>query len=153
MKKKRIRPLAICVFRHNNDILVSEGYDSIKQQQFYRPLGGAIEFGEPSTDTICRELMEEINVEVDRKSLKYLGALENIFIFNGNPGHEIVLIYDGALKDLKLYEQTLIQGKEAEGEEIRAMWKNLDEFITGKSILYPTGLVEMLVTRVSHDIE
>ena len=93
------------------------------------------------------------NVEVDRKSLKYLGALENIFIFNGNPGHEIVLIYDGALKDLKLYEQTLIQGKEADGEEIRAMWKNLDEFITGKSILYPMGLVEMLVSRVSHDIE
>lgn len=149
MKKKRIRPLAICIFRHNNHILVSEGYDSVKQQAFYRPLGGAIEFGESSVHAICRELMEEINVEVDRESLEYLGALENIFIFNGNPGHEIVLVYDGALKDSKLYEQTLIQGKEADGEEIHAMWKNLDEFRAGKSILYPTGLVEMLVDELS----
>jgi 8-oxo-dGTP pyrophosphatase MutT (NUDIX family) len=149
MKKKKIRPLAICVFRHNHHILVAEGYDSVKQQHFYRPLGGAIEFGELSGETICRELIEEINVEVDRESLKYLGTLENIFTFNGDPGHEIVLIYDGTLKDSKLYEQTLIQGQEADGEEIRAIWKNLDEFGAGKSILYPTGLVELLLAKVS----
>jgi len=149
MKKKRVRPLAICVFRHNNHILVSEGYDSVKQQTFYRPLGGAIEFGESSVDTICRELKEEINVKVDRESLKYLGALENIFIFKGNPGHEIVLVYDGALKDSKLYEQPFLQGKEADDEAIRAMWKHLDDFGAERSILYPTGLVEMLGNNVS----
>lgn len=145
MKKKRIRPLAICVFRHNNRILVAEGYDSFKDEYFYRPLGGGIEFGEKSAETICREVMEEINVDVEKNSLKYLGAVENIFYFNGKPGHEIVLIYDGMLKESGLYEQDVILGKEVNGEDFRAVWKDLDEFRDGKSILYPTGLIEMLV--------
>jgi 8-oxo-dGTP pyrophosphatase MutT (NUDIX family) len=153
MKKKRIRPLAICVFRHNDRILVAEGYDSVKDEYFYRPLGGGIEFGESSVETICRELMEELNAEVDRESLKYLGAVENIFHFNGIPGHEIVLIYDGALKDSELYEKALITGKEVNGEDVQAMWKNLAEFGEGKSILYPTGLIEILVPEAPHDIE
>jgi 8-oxo-dGTP pyrophosphatase MutT (NUDIX family) len=153
MKKKRIRPLAICIFRHNDRILVAEGYDSIKDEYFYRPLGGGIEFGESSVETICRELMEELNAEVDRESLKYLGAVENIFHFNGIPGHEIVLIYDGALKESELYEQALITGKEANGEDVQAMWKHIAEFGEGKSILYPTGLIEILVPKPPHEIE
>jgi 8-oxo-dGTP pyrophosphatase MutT (NUDIX family) len=121
-----------------------EGYDPIKKENFYRPLGGGIEFGEPGSETVCRELMEEINVEVDPQSLKYLGTLENIFTFNGEPGHEIVLIFDGALKEPGLYDRTMIVGQEADGEEFRAVWKHIDEFGEGKSILYPTGLLEML---------
>ena len=144
MKKRRIRPLAICVFRHNGRILVAEGYDEVKDQYFYRPLGGGIEFGETSMETVCRELMEEINVEVDRESLVYLGTLENIFHFNGLASHEIILVYDGALKDSRLYKQAMLLGKEANGEDIEARWKNIDEFREGNSILYPTGLLEML---------
>lgn len=144
MKKQRIRPLAICVFRNHNRILVNQGYDSVKDQYFYRPLGGGIEFGEPSIETVCRELMEELHVEVDRQSLEYLGTLENIFTFNGAAGHEIILIYDGRLKDSRLYDQAEIAGKEANGEEFRAVWKDLTEFGEGKAILYPTGLLEML---------
>jgi 8-oxo-dGTP pyrophosphatase MutT (NUDIX family) len=143
-KKKRVRPLAICVFRHQDRILVMEGYDPLKKEHFYRPLGGGIEFGESSTETVCRELMEEIHVEVDRQSLKYLGTLENIFTFDGNPGHEIVLIYDGILQEPGLYDQAMIVGQEVDGEEFRAIWKNISEFGAGKSILYPTGLLEML---------
>jgi 8-oxo-dGTP pyrophosphatase MutT (NUDIX family) len=143
-RKRRIRTVAICVFRHRDRILVNQGYDPVKDEYFYRPLGGAIEFGEPSAETVCRELKEELNVAVDKESLRYLGAVENIFIFNGNPGHEIVLIYDGLLKDSKLYEQAVIVGKETGGEDMRAVWKALGEFREGKSILYPTGLLEML---------
>ena len=151
MKKKRIRPLAICVFRNKDLILVNQGYDRVKDEYFYRPLGGAIEFGEDSRETICRELMEEINAEVDRESLRYLGTLENIFTFNENPAHEIVLIYDGVLKASELYEQSVILGEEANGEHFRAVWMNLDEFADGKSILYPTGLIEMLAASPPHD--
>ena len=141
----RIRPLAICVFRHQDRILVAEGYDSVKKQTFYRPLGGRIEFGEWSYETISRELMEEIGVEVEPDSLKYLGTLENIFVFNGAPGHELVMVYDGALKDPELYDRSVIVGEEVDmGESFTAVWKNLNEFGAGKSILYPTGLLEML---------
>lgn len=146
----QVRPIAICVFLRNHKILVAEGYDPVKVETFYRPLGGGIEFGESSKATICREMMEEINVEVDRESLRYLGAVENIFLFNGAPGHEVVLVYDGELKKTEMYDQEIILGKEANGQDIRAVWKDLDEFICGKSILYPTGLVEMLVAQTPH---
>ena len=46
----KIRPLALCIFLHQNKILVAEGYDPKKNQIFYRPLGGGIEFGERSND-------------------------------------------------------------------------------------------------------
>jgi len=142
MKKNKIRPLAICVFRNNDRILVAEGYDPVKKQTFYRPLGGGIEFGEKSEDTVRRELMEEINAELGK--VWYLGALENIFVFNGTPGHEIVQVYDGILVESGLYDQAVIQGKEANEEEICAMWMSLDQFESGESILYPTGLLELL---------
>lgn len=146
-KKKRIRALAICVFRNNDRILVNEGYDSVRDQHFFRPLGGGIEFGESSIDTVCRELMEELHVEVNKESLVYLGALENLFTFEGTPSHEIILIYDGALKDSRLYDRSEIAGEEADGEEIQAVWKHMDEFGEGKAILYPTGLLEMLTSK------
>src|SRR3989304_5656812 len=43
----RLRPLALCLFRRDDgSILVAPGYDEVKRQRFYRPLGGEIEFGE-----------------------------------------------------------------------------------------------------------
>ncbi len=139
-----IRPLAICIFSHNGKILVFEGYDPTKGETFYRPLGGAIEFGERSADTIQRELMEEIGAEV--KDLVYLGALENIFTFDGTPGHEIVQVYDGRLVDSRLYEQEVITGQESGVNlPMKVIWKSLNEFGPGKSILYPDGLLEMII--------
>ena len=140
-----IRPLAICLFRHNGKILVSEERDQARDETFYRPLGGGIEFGEHSIETIQRELMEEIGAEA--KDLVYLGTLENIFSFNGEAGHEIVQVYDGALKESRLYEQAVISGHEADVNlSMKVIWKSLDEFGPGKSILYPEGLLELLST-------
>ena len=138
-----IRPLAICLFRHNGKILVSEERDPTKNETFYRPLGGGIEFGEHSEEAIHREIMEEIGAEV--KDLVYLGTLENIYVFDGEPGHEIVQVYDGALTEVGLYEQAVISGYEAEVNlPMKVLWKSLDEFGPGKAILYPDGLLEIL---------
>jgi 8-oxo-dGTP pyrophosphatase MutT (NUDIX family) len=143
MKKNKIRPLAICVFCNNDRILVAEGYDPVKKTTFYRPLGGGIEFGERSEDTVRRELMEEIGAKIC--DLKYVGTLENIFVFNGTPGHEIVQVYDGVLKESGLYDQAVIVGQEADiNESFKAVWVSLDRFESGESILYPTGLLELL---------
>ncbi|MGH2403262.1 MAG: NUDIX domain-containing protein [bacterium] len=83
MKSNTIRPLAICVFRDGENILVAEGTDDIKGETFYRPLGGAIEFGEYARDTLVREMREEIGAEIT--DLRYLGALENVFTYMGDP--------------------------------------------------------------------
>src|SRR5687767_5082074 len=142
----QIRPIAISVFHNSNRILVFEGHDPVKGETFYRPLGGGIEFGESSEATVRRELKEEINVDVG--DLRLLGVLENIFMFNGNSYHEIVMVFDGTLTDSGLYAQAEIHGKEANGDDIRALWKSLDEFESGQSILYPDGLMKLLRAEI-----
>lgn len=54
MADKTIRNISICVFRKNDSILVFEGYDDVKEGYFYRPIGGGIEYGERSFDTLKR---------------------------------------------------------------------------------------------------
>ena len=142
----QIRPIALCIFRNNDRILVFEGYDKTKDEIFYRPLGGGIEFGERSEDAVRRELKEELNVEIT--NLKYIGTLENIFTFNGGSYDEVVLVYDGTLTESGLYDQVLLTGKEANGDDIRAMWKGLREFDAREATLYPYGLVELLRTEI-----
>ena len=92
MNKNRIRPIAICLFCNGDQILVAEGYDSSKQYHFCRPLGGEIEFGERSQNAVRREIQEEIGAAIE--SLKLIGVVENIFLREGQPGHEVVFVYD-----------------------------------------------------------
>jgi len=141
--QNQIRALAVCLFRSGDKILVFEGYDPRKDQTFYRPLGGGIEFGEKSEDTVHREIKEELGEEVT--GLCYLGTLENIFVFDGSAGHEIVQIYDGRLVNSGLYAQAELPGREDNGGQFKAMWKRLDEF-SPLTPLYPDGLLEMLRT-------
>jgi 8-oxo-dGTP pyrophosphatase MutT (NUDIX family) len=144
MAKQKIRPLAICVFRDGERIFAAEGYDPLKKQTFYRPLGGKIEFGERSAQTVARELREEIGAEVS--DLRYLGTLENIFAYNGEAGHEIVLIYDGKFVDKTIYEREGLEGHEDDddGGAFRAVWKSLSFFREGHAPLYPDGLLQLL---------
>lgn len=143
--EEKVRPLAICLFRRGERILVMEGYDPMKRQQFFRPLGGGIEFGERGQETVQRELLEEIQAEA--QDIHYLFTLENIFTFNGGRGHEIVLVYDGRLSDESLYEREMIEGSEHDPfrmARMRARWMRVDEFGDGRAILYPDGLLERL---------
>jgi 8-oxo-dGTP pyrophosphatase MutT (NUDIX family) len=144
MKPGKIRPLAICIFRRVDRIFVAEGYDAVKGQTFYRPLGGKIEFGEHSAQTIIRELREEIGAEVT--ALRYLGTLENIFTFNGQPGHEIVLVYDGAFADAAMYKVEAVEGREDDGDLLFvARWLPLDAFRGDDAPpLYPDGLLDLI---------
>ncbi|WP_235907156.1 NUDIX domain-containing protein [Niallia circulans] len=72
MKEGRIRAIVICVFSRNDTILLSEGFDEVKQEYYYLPIGGGIEFGETSKEALIREVKEEINAKVDH--IKYLGT-------------------------------------------------------------------------------
>jgi len=147
MKPNAIRPIAICVFRNDGRILVAEGRDPLKRQTFYRPLGGAIEFGEYSADTIARELSEELGAAV--VDLRYLGTLENVFTYGDQTGHEIVMIYDGAFADRSLYEQPVIQGVEDNGLSFRAVWVRLSDCADPAAPpVYPTGLLELLACHL-----
>ncbi len=138
----RIRVIAICIFRNGNKILVAEGFDPIKNQSFYRPLGGGVEFGEKSAETVKREIMEELKEEVT--DIHYLSTIENIFVFDGNMGHEIVQVYDGKFVNTQLYQQSEILGMEDGAGEFKAVWKEIESF-NAHAPLYPDGLQEMLI--------
>lgn len=142
MKEGHIRPIVICVFSHNGRILVAEGFDPVKQQVFYRPLGGAIEFGEHSRVALVRELREEIQAEIT--NLRYLGTLENIFVYNGERGHEIVQVYAGDFVDPAFYSRERLEGYEVD-EPFQIVWKSLAELKGNPAEpLYPDGLLELL---------
>ena len=55
MKVGIIRTIAICLIHHQNQLLVMEGFDEVKHNTFFRPLGGTIEFGERGIETIARD--------------------------------------------------------------------------------------------------
>ncbi len=141
MKKGWIRPITICLVLNEGRLFVFEGYDSVKKQTFYRPLGGGIEFGETSDQALRREMLEEVNAEIT--NLRYLGALENIFTCYGKMGHEIVLVYRADFSDPAMYSQETIQGND-DGGQIKVLWKPLADFANGQAFLVPLGLLEMI---------
>ena len=145
MDTTRIRPIAICLFRQGNRILVSGGFDTIKQNYFYRPLGGGIEYGESSREAVLREIQEELGVEVDNPQL--IGVLENIFIYEGQQGHEIVFVFDAQLTDKSLYKLDEIDGYEQEANiRFKAKWLSLEEIEKSGGRLVPEGLAKLLIS-------
>lgn len=139
----RLRPIALAVVRRRDEILVFEGYDPTKAQNFFRPLGGGINFGERGIEALRRELTEELGIEVDEA--RYLGTLENIFVYDGKPGHEICLIYAVTFQDSSLYRREELQGREGDAEPFVAKWKAVADFRSGDR-LYPDGLIDLLAT-------
>ena len=87
-----IRVVSLCVFRNGSRILVGRAFDDVKQQHFFRPLGGSVEFGETTAEALRREMREELRTEI--VDLVQLGVLENIFTYRGEPGHELVIVFD-----------------------------------------------------------
>jgi ADP-ribose pyrophosphatase YjhB (NUDIX family) len=141
--KKRLRPLALGIFRQGDRVFVTKGYDPVKDQVFYRPLGGAIEFGERGADTVAREIKEEIGAQVT--DLRYLTTLENIFTNGGEPGHEIILLYEGTFVDPSWYERDVETGLEQTDDPplMQGIWMRLDNF-GSDAPLYPDGLLEVI---------
>ena len=145
----QIRPIAIGIFRRDDQILVFEGYDPASDETFYRPLGGAIEFGEHGHQALAREVREEIDTEIE--NLRYLGLSENLFGFAGQQGHEIVLIYEGDLVGSAIYEWDVMTGREDDGSPFKVLWASLERFQRGEAILYPDGLLELLLAQADRE--
>lgn len=143
MDEARIRPIVICLFRRAGRILVSEAYDSAKGEYFCRPLGGGIEFGEHSRDAVLREIREEVGAEVGR--LELVGVLENIFTYEGAPGHELVFVYDAEFVDESLYERGEVDGYESDiDKSFVARWLSPEEISRGRARLVPENLGALL---------
>jgi 8-oxo-dGTP pyrophosphatase MutT (NUDIX family) len=118
-----------------------EGKHSKGMGYYYRPIGGTIEFGEKSDETLVREFKEELGVDIVIKS--YIACLENIFKIDESIGHEITQIYSVNFKNEKLYEKEIFTV--SEGKKVTyAKWVLIEELMNGKKVLYPNGLINLL---------
>jgi ADP-ribose pyrophosphatase YjhB (NUDIX family) len=137
----RIRTLALALIKNDqNQYFNHEAFDSVKEEKFYRPLGGGVEFGELGKDALKREFLEEINQEIEVGEL--LKTFENIFTYEGDEGHQIILMYEAKFKDQNNYSKSFEINEN--GTIIgNAVWRSLDEINGEGAKLYPQGLEEI----------
>lgn len=112
---------AACIIKHNNKILVHRNINS----DHYCLIGGRVEIGEPSDQTIKREVQEEIGKEIE--STRYISTIENFFEMKGSKYHEYMFIYEAEFKEEKdkLIEEDLqnVEGK----DYLKYVWLDLDK--------------------------
>ncbi|XPM55396.1 MAG: NUDIX hydrolase [Leptolyngbya sp. IPPAS B-1204] len=113
----------------------------MKQQVFHRALGGGVEFGEAGQDALRREFQEEIQAELT--NIQYLGCIENRFVHEGKPGHELVLLYQCDLADSQFYQQEVISGYEGD-QMLTAHWVEIERFKSGELLLVPQECLQFL---------
>lgn len=137
-----IRACVQCVFRNGDRLLGFEIHDSTKHDVGFRSVGGGIEDGETSRQAVEREVEEELGVPITEPVL--LGVLENLFVLEGRPGHEIVFVYEARFADQSDYEREFFEITEPTFEKYNAIWRPLDDFRSGRIALYPPDLLELL---------
>jgi len=106
---------------------------------FHRLVGGAVELGERSVDAVVREIGEELGTTFLQPRL--LGVLESIFVFEGEPGHEVVFVYAGELAD----PDVVPPGGgwfQDNGEPMFVQWRPIDDS-DHPWPLYPEGAADL----------
>ncbi|MEI6529607.1 MAG: NUDIX domain-containing protein [Candidatus Falkowbacteria bacterium] len=102
MPKKGIRPIAVAIIKNENKFFAGAGFDEDKKEKFYRLMGGGIKFRETALQALMREFKEEFAAELI--NIKLLGIAENIYVYNGEYGHEIAYVYEADFEDQGMYE-------------------------------------------------
>lgn len=137
-----IRNIAVGLPVKDGHLLALEGHDRSRGLDFLRAIGGGIEFGETASDALRREFMEELGVALD--DVELLGVFENIFTYEGTPGHEIAHLFavsSAALDAVPLDAELRILD---EGSPVR--WVPIDDIRSGVRVLFPSGAREALST-------
>lgn len=127
------------VSRHGvngESFLLERGYDSVRNEYFYRPLGGGVEDGETSKMALIREFNEELGVDVIVRH--YFGDIESVFEYEGQKGHELASIHAIQFKEMNLYQQDIFE--RCDNSSGYAVWKTLSEIDKEGCKLYPTGI-------------
>lgn len=136
MLKEKIRVTAKGFVRKGDEVLVIEE----KENNYFRLLGGGVEFREEAHKSLIREFKEELRVDIVDYS--FVGIIENIFEFKGIDAHEICFVYDVTLPEEYYNKKEYVVT--AEILPANAKWINKEEFITRKRRLLPEQLLKFL---------
>ncbi len=124
----------MCLITDGKRVLVGKNHDSVKNEDFYRVLGGSLHFGETVKDGMLREIKEELNCGIE--DLRLADVIEHLFIYEGDKGHEIIFLFQGTLSDQKLHEKDTVHIVE-DSYEFDAEWVSIDDIVDKKARLYP----------------
>lgn len=117
--KLNIRAAGIII--HNGKVLVHRNINS----DHYALIGGRVEIGENSADTVKREIKEELGKDIEITG--YISTIENFFEMKESKYHEIMFIHKVEFADEadKKIEYTI---KNVEGKDyLQYEWLDLDK--------------------------
>ena len=116
--KLNVRAAGVMI--HNDKILVHKNVNS----DHYALIGGRVEIGENSVDTVKREIKEELGKDIEITG--YISTIENFFEMKGSKYHEIMFVHKIEFineEDKKIeYAMKNIEGK----DYLQYEWIELD---------------------------
>jgi ADP-ribose pyrophosphatase YjhB (NUDIX family) len=145
MRQKRIRVKALAWIEDKDMLFVVRMHDSVKGDDYYRPVGGSVEFGERSHETVVREVREELNTEIELIASPFV--VENHLVCDGEAGHEIDFLFPARFADLTFYEHKTYRLVEANGDISDALWIPIADCVSGKLRLVPEELPNYYANR------
>lgn len=136
-----IRLVALALVERDGRWLFARSQDPATGEEFYRPLGGGIDFGERSDVALQRELREELHFEI--KNMQFVTVIENQFTYNLQPNHEVALLYTADfVEDAPYKKETL---PKYDGYSKEAVWLTRDQLDV--VTLYPKGIRRYIATQ------
>jgi len=144
-KQKRIRCKALAWIEDKGFLFVAKYHDVVKGDDYYRSIGGAVEFGERSLDAVIREVQEELQTEIAIIAPPFV--VENLFTCDGEPGHEINFLYPARFVDTRYYERKPYRVVETNGKETEALWVPISACVNGELRLVPEELCTWYATE------
>jgi 8-oxo-dGTP pyrophosphatase MutT (NUDIX family) len=142
MAQPGIKVKAFALIRRGDELLVGLGSDRVKGERFGRLLGGHVEFGETTRETIVREMREELAAEVVVDRL--VGWVENLFEYEGEPGHEVVAIYEVRFADPTLLTRESFEFHDIDEGCEGVVWVTPQSMKAQGMQLYPEALTTLL---------
>lgn len=151
IKDYKLNVRAAGVMIHNHKILVHRNINF----DHYALIGGRVEIGENSADTIKREIKEELGKDVEVTG--YISTIENFFEAKGSKYHEIMFVHKIEFTDEedKKIEHTIKNVEEK--DYLQYEWINLDK-IDEYQIL-PKAIKEVLkenkfpIHKINNDLK
>lgn len=134
-----IKVKALGLHWRGHRLLASEIRESDGRLKGVRPLGGTVEVGETTAQTLHREFREELDTDITITGDPIV--LENIFHHLGMPGHEIVFLYPITFPDGAFADRDALHFQEDNSEHCIARWFDLNDLDRPNGLpLYPNGL-------------